>query len=143
MISLKWFLLIGVMMSLCTAPMNFSFDFGTVYQVADILANVSSSYFPGSSFLNYVLYGSENATYSYKDFLQLYGLKVSNPYPGDIIIGKDFNLGGILNTFNTIVIPVPSGKVQSIPQSLLKKYFPKGYQIKRPVYSDYSSISYL
>ena len=131
------------MFSISFPPMNYSFDFKTVCQVADLLVNISSNNFPGSSLLNYALYGSENATYSYKDLMKNYGFLVDRPEAGDLIIGSDGNLGGIYDENSSVVISVPYGKVQAIPKSMLRKYFPKGCVIKSPVFGDYTNIAYL
>ena len=115
MISLKRFLFMGIMMSLCIPPLNFPFDAKTFYQVAILLNNVSSSYFPGAAFLYYVLYGSENASYSYKDFELEFLFDKYSPSMGDLIIGNDYNFGGIYMFNQTVMIPIPNGRVQVIP----------------------------
>ena len=95
------------------------------------LVGMPSSNFPGSSMLNYILYGTSDAGFSYKDFLNHYGYKVDYfPY-GTVIIGNDGMLGGMYFWLGEIVLPIKSQQIQLIKEDDLPKYFPNGYTILR------------
>ena len=96
---------------------------------ANLLIGIPSSHFPGSSMINFVLYGHSDMGFSYLDFLHSYGINSSYLEPGDLVIGSDGELGGIADFNNNIVIPVPFSTVQDFPQNQINHFFPHGYNI--------------
>jgi len=92
--------------------------------------------------LNFLLYGSTNDSFEYKDFLSSFGTIVSNASYGDIVIGNDALLGGILTINNECIIPIPNGNITIVTQSHLKTYFPKGYIFRRTPVKNYTLNSY-
>ena len=95
--------------------------------LAQSLVGYTSSNFPGSSFLNYALYGITEQRFYYYEFLQNFGEHVDTCYDRRLIIGNDGLLGGICLSSTTAIIPVPGSTIQHISISLLNKYFPNGY----------------
>ena len=59
-----------------------------------------------------------------------YGYRVTNMTHGDLIIGTDATLGGIICDDN-LVLPIPGDIIDRIPIPQISKYFPKGYTILR------------
>ena len=136
------FILMLIILSVTKPPMNYSFDILTSSQAVDLLLNQQSSSYPGASILNYILYGSANDGYNYTEFLNSYGFKVAKPRVGDLIIGKDGALGGILDYYGKIIVPSPDSKIQEIPKAVLSIYFPNGYLYKSAVLGDYTNLAY-
>ena len=98
--------------------------------IAQSLKGLSSSLFPNANFLKYILYTNTESNFTYKDFLNSYGSYSRIFELGNIIIGNDAQLGGIISeSANSVIVALPSSNVQEIPYSHLSKYFPKGYSI--------------
>jgi len=106
-------------------------DLGFIGDIAGLLVGSASSNYPGPSFLNFVLYGSRDAGFFYYHYITSYGYKVNTSVAGDLIIGNDGLLGGIVILGNQLVVPIPGDKVTALPISQLSKYFLKGYTILR------------
>ena len=104
-----------------------------------LLQGVPSTYFPNAAFLNFVLYGHTDVPFSYNDFKKSYGFKVSTLDTGNLIIGKDGKLGGILVNSTYAVIPIPKGNLTKVANTTFSKYFPRGYVILEN-YNDYVTI---
>ena len=122
---------------ICYFNANHSFSPNTTTPyVADSLLGISSAYFPGASMLNFILYGHNDAGFNYLELFQSFGTFVKNDFqPGNLVIGNDLNLGGIVGTDkNFVIFPIKAGKIQKVSVKDLSKYFPKGYKIKAPVW---------
>jgi len=134
-------MLIFIFMYSKSLNINDTFSYWRNYLSEYLIGNPSSN-FPGSSFLNYVSYGSNIQQFGYKEFLLNYGFKDTDCRDQSIIIGNDGMLGGFCFGFNyKFIIPVPRSTIQMIPLSSISDYFPKGYTILRnPKYFD--SIPY-
>jgi len=115
----------------------------SIAALAGILVDIPSAKFPFENFLKYVLYDHIIPDYTYKDFLNLYGVKTNNLYAGNLVIGNDSILGGIVSsTADSVIINVPNDVIQKVPFYLLPKYFPKGYTILQATYDNlYSGAS--
>jgi len=97
---------------------------------ARLFLGYPTSHFPKESFLNFLLYGRTDVNFTYKDFMNSYGKKVSEPDEGYLIIGNDLKLGGmVLDSITTVAVPVPGGKIIEVPFAQLSKYFSDGYTI--------------
>ena len=57
--------------------------------LAQSLVGYTTSNFPGSSFLNYALYGITEQRFYYYEFLQTFGVKDYTCSDGNLIIGND------------------------------------------------------
>ena len=87
------------------------------------------SWFNISKFLNF---GHNDIGYGFTDYLQHFGTQNLQLECGNIIIGNDSDLGGIVGSnSNNVIIQIHSQTIQSIPKDQLGKYFPKGYTMKR------------
>ena len=107
------------------------------YIAYSVIGNASSN-FPGSSFLNYALYGITEQRFYYYEFLQNFGEQGDSCPQSTLIIGNDGLLGGICYGYYAIV-PVPGSSIQIISNSLFNKYFPNGYTfLKRTAYFSFS-----
>ena len=111
--------------------MNFKFSNYVTTNAAYQLCGKPSLNFPGSSMINYILFGISDTIFEYYQFLLYYGFKVNNFISGDLIIGNDGKLGGICVDNEQVVIPVPNSNIQLIRKEQLQSFFPKGYTILR------------
>ena len=107
-------------------------------QEAKILIGFPTSHFPKESFINTLLYGHSDVNFTYQDFMNSYGIKVDKPDEGYLVIGNDLKLGGmVLDTIETVALPIPWGTITEVPFTLLSKYFPNGYSILASKDSEY------
>lgn len=96
---------------------------------AELLVGTPSSYFSDAGFINFLLYGHSDLSFTFLDFLRHFGTPTSDlGKAGSLIIGNDTKLGGIID-FNKVVIPIPWDKIHLVDRSDLLKYFPRGYTI--------------
>jgi len=96
---------------------------------ANLYVGIQTSEFPNEAFLNVVLYGRKDAPFHFTDFLSSYGSVTYNYSRGNLVIGKDAKLGGIVYDKFSVIIPIPEGEISLVPISLLSKYFPNNYTI--------------
>ena len=108
---------------------NQTFATKEAYSVASLLVGTPSSNFPGVSFLNYILFGHADLPYTFDNYLLTYGQKSSILEPGDLVIGNDKMLAGIVDIDTFIVIPIPLESISSVHRSSLVNIFLKGYTI--------------
>ena len=110
--------LIVLFLSVSTNSYNINHTFPVLHSsyLALRLVGNESSDFPGSSFLNYILYGTKEQLFFYYEFLLNYGSKALNCSDGNLVIGNDALLGGICFGDNSeVIIPIYGSKIESVP----------------------------
>ena len=94
--------------------------------------NYQTAEFPEGSFLLKILYGHIDVPFTLRDLYNNYGANASIMYPGYIIIGNDFQNGGIVLDNLNIILPVPEQNISIIHSTYdLPSYFPNGFIIKQ------------
>ena len=112
-----------------TISINNTSTWYVIMEEAKALIGNPTAQFPKEAFLNYILYGRTDLPFLYSDFLNSFGNKTSDFYWGNIIIGNDAKLCGIVIDENSISIPIPGSLVTLFPSTQFSKYFPSGYTI--------------
>lgn len=123
-----------ILFSLLALNECFNINMSSISEViekeAPMLAGQPTSHFPNEAFINYVLYGHADVNFTYKDFMNSYGHKVSKPMGGYLIIGNDTKFGGIIEENSIfVIVPLPGTVLTEILFSQIKDYFPNGYTI--------------
>lgn len=101
-----------------------------IAEKTELLLGMNSSKLFNEGFLFEVLYGRNDISFTYNDFLKSYGWPDVYWKTGDLVIGIDAKFGGIiLSNPDYVALPIPGNKVTSIPRTLIDKFFPKGYKV--------------
>jgi len=84
------------------------------------------------------LYGHTDLPYTLPYLLANFGNKTTTISRGNLIIGNDGLLGGIVIDTENAIIPVPDGKVSVINSFHWNTYFPNNYTMKQnfDIYND-------
>ena len=94
-----------------------------------LYVNIPTFKFPKEDFLNSILYGRDDASFTYDDFFSSFGYKTNTIDYANIIIGNDRKLGGIALNNTTVLIPIPGSSITPIRVEDLPKFFPYNYTI--------------
>jgi len=108
---------------------NTSSNSFTICKEAELLLDIPSFNFPRASFINFVLYGHTDTNFTYKDFLSSYMYSIDKFLYGNLVIGNDGQLGGIVLYNGNVAIPIPGGEITEVPNYLMNKFFPNGFTI--------------